>query len=63
MITIGQFLAIIKFVERKKQFKNLSKSELIGYFSLLIKQDEGNYFNDTNTNHHQQQQQQQHQYL
>jgi hypothetical protein len=60
MITIGQFLAIIKFVERKKQFKNLSKSELIGYFSPLIKQDEGNYFNDTNTNH---QQQQQHQYL
>ena len=28
-ITIGQFLAIAKFIEREKQFKNLSRSELI----------------------------------
>lgn len=51
-ITIGQFLAIAKFIEREKQFKNLSRSELIAYFSPIIQQDEENYLNDTSIHQH-----------
>ena len=47
LITIGQFQALIRFIEREKQFKNYSKTELIAYFSPIIQQDEENYLNDT----------------
>ena len=36
-ITIKQFMAVIKFLEREKQFRDVDRSKIIDYFSPLIK--------------------------
>ena len=36
-ISIKQFMAVIKFLEREKQFRNVDRSKIIDYFSPLIK--------------------------
>lgn len=35
-ITIKQFIAIIKFVEREKPFNNKNRDQIVNYFSPLI---------------------------
>lgn len=36
-ITLKQFMALIKFLEREKQFRGVDRSRIINYFSPLIK--------------------------
>ena len=36
-ISIKQFMALMKFLEREKQFKGVDRTKIIKYFSPLIK--------------------------
>jgi hypothetical protein len=45
-ISLKQFMALIKFIERERQFRNVDRSKILNYFSPLIKgyhkNDDGN---------------------
>lgn len=48
-ISMKQFMALIKFIEREKQFRDVDRSKIINYFSPLIKGYQKNDDGDPNT--------------
>jgi len=46
LITIKQFIAIIKFVERERPFKNKDRDQIVNYFSPLIKFPQEDFINE-----------------
>lgn len=48
-ITLRQFNAVYKFIERERPFKAMTKTEILNYFSHLIVGNTKETNNDTNT--------------
>lgn len=46
-ISVRQFMAVIRFVEREKPFKGNSHGEIMDYFKPLIRGYRKEYMNDT----------------
>jgi hypothetical protein len=50
-ITIKQFLAFIKFIEREKPFKGTDRDQIVRYFSPIIKFPKEEFINEYPTHY------------
>ena len=48
-ISLNQFNSIIKFIEREKEFKSQTRSQITKYFDEIIKNNEGKIINEYRT--------------
>ena len=48
-ISLNQFNSIIKFIEREKEFKSQTRSQITKYFDEIIKNNEGKSINEYRT--------------